>query len=240
MIALSICPGSYVGSKVANPIPPPTTLQSLLSGLLRYVRARHGDTPDFLSKKELKIVLYSPVSLYSLPAFKCQLSLGTRITVLGTLTSAWINQQLWKKSLMVHKCCMWLPHKCIIHTALVKVVWLTCSPHLASSPGSPIFSTYTRERGEAWDFLCCAYACTGHLYTFVVGFCYYLFMHLRLVYIANWPQGNIRILPHGWYGWHCPIADIALATDTVLYLDLRHRWYICVNIATNWFVNSIH
>ena len=31
---------------------PPTTLQSLLSGILRYMREQHGDTPDFLSKKD--------------------------------------------------------------------------------------------------------------------------------------------------------------------------------------------
>ena len=33
---------------------PPTTLQSLLSGLLRYMRERRGDTPDFLSKKDVR------------------------------------------------------------------------------------------------------------------------------------------------------------------------------------------
>ena len=33
---------------------PPTTLQSLLSGLLRYMRERRGDTPDFLSKKDAR------------------------------------------------------------------------------------------------------------------------------------------------------------------------------------------
>ena len=33
---------------------PPTTLQAILSGLLRYMRERHGDTPDFLSKKDAR------------------------------------------------------------------------------------------------------------------------------------------------------------------------------------------
>ena len=31
---------------------PPTSLQMLLSGILRYMRNLHGDTPDFLSKKD--------------------------------------------------------------------------------------------------------------------------------------------------------------------------------------------
>lgn len=33
---------------------PPTAIQSLLSGILRYMRERHGDTPDFLSKKDAR------------------------------------------------------------------------------------------------------------------------------------------------------------------------------------------
>ena len=33
---------------------PPTTLQCLLSGILRYMREHHGDTPDFLSKKDAR------------------------------------------------------------------------------------------------------------------------------------------------------------------------------------------
>ena len=33
---------------------PPTTLQSLLSGILRYMRQCNGDTPDFLSKKDYR------------------------------------------------------------------------------------------------------------------------------------------------------------------------------------------
>jgi hypothetical protein len=31
---------------------PPSSLQNLLSGILRYMRNVHGDTPDFLSKKD--------------------------------------------------------------------------------------------------------------------------------------------------------------------------------------------
>ena len=31
---------------------PPSFLQNLLSGVLTYMRALHGDTPDFLSKKD--------------------------------------------------------------------------------------------------------------------------------------------------------------------------------------------
>ena len=31
---------------------PPTSLQNLLSGILRYMRNLHGDTPDFLSRKD--------------------------------------------------------------------------------------------------------------------------------------------------------------------------------------------
>ena len=31
---------------------PPSSLQNLLSGILRYMRGLHGDTPDFLSKKD--------------------------------------------------------------------------------------------------------------------------------------------------------------------------------------------
>ena len=33
---------------------PPSTIQSLLSGLLRYMREHHVDTPDFLSKKDAR------------------------------------------------------------------------------------------------------------------------------------------------------------------------------------------
>ena len=54
---------------------------------------------------QLKTMLLGQLqsSLYSLPAFRRQLSLATWITVLWTLTSTWINEQwnvLWKKSLM--------------------------------------------------------------------------------------------------------------------------------------------
>ena len=46
-VVLSLRPGNKMGNHT-----PPTSLQNLLSGILTYMRNVHGDTPDFLSKKD--------------------------------------------------------------------------------------------------------------------------------------------------------------------------------------------
>ena len=48
---------------------PPSTIQSLLSGLLRHMRERHVDTPDFLSKSSINWLVMSAMS-FSLYIFE--------------------------------------------------------------------------------------------------------------------------------------------------------------------------